>query len=168
VHTVELLPDPGLDAAVRRVWQHLAAAGLPSLAGHPHATNRPHLTLGSAPELPPLDTALAGLPVAVRLAGVLAFPGRRSAVAWAVVPTQALLDLHGAVADALGSGGDGQDGGGHLHPGRWTPHISLALRLTAEERAAAVALLGDLPEAAGELVAARTYDGTTRTVRPLP
>lgn len=163
MHTVELLPDPALDDVVRGVWRRLAAAGVPSLAGHPHETNRPHLTLASAPGLPPLDGALAGLPVPVRLAGVLAFPGRRSALAWAIVPSRALLDVHAAVAGALGV-----DDEGHSAPGRWTPHVSLALRLSPEERAAGVALLADLPEAVGELVAARTYDGESRTVRPLP
>jgi hypothetical protein len=162
VHTVELLPDPALDAVVRGVWQRLAAAGLPALATHGHATNRPHLTLGSAAGLPPLGAALAGLPVPVRLSGVLAFPGARAALAWAVVPSRALLDVHAAVQEALG----GEDG--HHAPGRWTPHVSLALRATPEQRAAAVALLGALPEAEGELVAARSYDSGTRTVRPLP
>ncbi len=163
VRTVELLPDAGLAAAVRDAWARLADAGLPSLGGHPHPTNRPHLTLASAPDLPPLGPVLGALPVPVRLAGVLAFGGDRGALVWAVVPSRALLDLHAAVAAALDVPGDS-----HHAPGRWTPHLSLALRTTPQERAAAVALLAELPEVAGSLTAARTYDGATRTTRRLP
>jgi hypothetical protein len=163
VRTVELLPDAALDAAVRAAWARLAEAELPSLARHPHPTNRPHLTLASAPDLPPLGGVLAALPVPARLAGVLAFGGDRGALAWAVVPDRALLDLHAAVTAGLDL-----DPESHHAPGRWTPHLSLALRTTPDERAAAVALLSDLPEVAGAFVAARTYDGATRTTRRLP
>jgi hypothetical protein len=163
VRTVELLPDAALDAAVRDAWARLAAAGLPSLGRHPHPTNRPHLTLASAPELPPLDPVLGALPVPVRLAGVLAFGGERGALAWAVVPSRALLDLHAGVAAALDLPDDS-----HHAPGRWTPHLSLALRTTPQERAAAVALLAGLPEVDGAFTAARSYDGVTRTTRHLP
>jgi hypothetical protein len=48
VRTVEVVGDAALDAAVRDVWRRLHAAGLPSLATHPHPTNRPHVTLASA------------------------------------------------------------------------------------------------------------------------
>ncbi len=163
MRTVELLPDAGLDAAVRDAWARLVAAGLPSLGRHPHPTNRPHLTLASAPALPPLGAVLGALPVPVRLAGVLAFGGERGALVWAVVPGRALLDLHAAVTAGLDL-----DPESHHAPGRWTPHLSLALRTTPDERAAAVALLSDLPEVAGAFVAARTYDGATRTTRRLP
>lgn len=163
MRTVELLPDDALDAAVRDAWARLAAAGLPSLGGHPHPTNRPHLTLASAPELPPLRPVLGALPVPVRLSGVLAFGGDRGALVWAVVPSRALLDLHAGVAAALDLDADS-----HHAPGRWTPHLSLALRTTPEERAAAVALLSGLPEVTGAFTAARSYDGTSRTTHPLP
>ncbi len=163
MRTVELLPDAGLDAAVRDAWARLVAAGLPSLGRHPHPTNRPHLTLASAPALPPLGAVLGALPVPVRLAGVLAFGGERGALVWAVVPGRALLDLHAAVAAALDLDSDS-----HHAPGRWTPHLSLALRTTPDERGAAVAALAGLPEVAGAFTAARSYDGTARTTRRLP
>ena len=164
VRTVELVPDDALDTAVRAVWRRLAAAGLPGLADHVHPTNRPHLTLAAAADLPDLGPALAGLPVPVRLAGLLAFGGRRGALAWAVVPGPALLAVHAAVAAAVAAHG----GSDHRHrPGSWTPHVSLGLRLTPAERGAAVALLADLPETEGALVAARSYDDATRTATPL-
>jgi len=163
VPTVELLPDAGLTAAVRDAWARLVDAGLPSLGRHPHPTNRPHLTLAAAPALPPLGDVFGALPVPVRLSGVLAFGGERGALVWAVVPSRALLDLHAAVAATLDLSGDS-----HHAPGRWTPHLSLALRATPQERAAAVLLLAGLPEVAGEFTAARSYEGTSRTTHPLP
>ncbi len=48
MRTVELLLDPGLDQGVRDLWDRLRDAGLPSLAAHPHPTNRPHLTVITA------------------------------------------------------------------------------------------------------------------------
>lgn len=44
VHTVELLLDPRLEDGVRDLWDRLRDAGLPSLAAHPHPTNRPQFT----------------------------------------------------------------------------------------------------------------------------
>jgi 2'-5' RNA ligase superfamily protein len=162
--TVELLLDEDLDARVRAAWARLAAAGLPSLADHGHPTNRPHLTLAAADALPPdarLAPALDALPLAVRLDGALAFGGPRGALAWAVVPSRALLDVQAEVAAVV------RPRSPWLHPDLWTPHISLALRATPAQRAAAVELLADLPAAEGRFVTARSYDEPSRTTRPL-
>ena len=51
MHTVELLPDDELDSRVREMWGSLLDRGLPSLASHPHPTNRPHVTVVTAPVL---------------------------------------------------------------------------------------------------------------------
>ncbi|XVU29518.1 hypothetical protein ACQPZJ_21315 [Actinoplanes sp. CA-054009] len=51
--------------------------------------------------------------------------------------------------------------------GEWVPHVSLALRVPAEQRAAVPAALGDLPRAGGWFVAARSYDTATREVADL-
>jgi len=165
VPTVELLLDDELDGLVSGAWARLAAAGLPGLADHRHPTNRPHLTLATGPALPAADRladALGGLPVPVRLAGLLSFGAARGALAWAVVPSRALLDVHAAVWAAL------DEPAPWFRPGRWTPHVSLALRMSARERGAAVELLAGLPDAEGALVAARSYDEADRTVRELP
>lgn len=162
--TVELLPDEELRGRVEAVWERLAGAGLPSLAGHGHPTNRPHLTLAAADALPPdgwLATALAGLPVPVRLDGLLSFGGARGGLAWAVVPGRALLDVQAAVSELV------RPRSPWFRPGLWTPHVSLVLRATPAQRAAAVELLADLPAAEGALVAARSYDEPSRTVRAL-
>ncbi|MCO1659609.1 2'-5' RNA ligase family protein [Pseudonocardia humida] len=162
--TVELLLDDELDGRVRAVWELLAGAGLPSLAEHRHPTNRPHLTLAAADALPPdgwLATALSGIPMALRLDGALSFGGARGALVWAVVPSRALLDLQAAVSEVV------RPRSPWLRPDLWTPHVTLMLRATPAQRAEAVRLLGDLPAAEGGLVAARSYDEATRTVREL-
>jgi hypothetical protein len=145
VRTVELLPDAELDRAVRAAWARLAALGVPSLAGHPHPTNRPHVTLAAGPDLPDLSVPL---PIPVTLDGVLRL-GR--GLAWRVVPTDAVRRVHEAVWRRMADPNP-------LHaPDAWVPHVSLARR-------APDGFEFPLDAASGHLVAARSYDTGTRTV----
>ncbi|MEH0820072.1 2'-5' RNA ligase family protein, partial [Micromonospora sp. CPCC 205714] len=82
---------------------------------------------------------------------------------WLLRPSPELTALHAAVWDVLADA----DGQHPWHaPGRWVPHLSLALRFRDHDRRLARALAGvDRPT--GEFVAARSYDGDTRTVDPL-
>jgi hypothetical protein len=158
VRTVELLLDPGLDAEVRSVWYRLHAAGLPSLATHPHPTNRPHVTLAAAESLTGLPDLERDLPIAAALQGVHMFDGKAGVLVWCVVSTPELRVLQAKVFAAL-------DGTNPLHaPENWRPHVSLALRVPPEQRAAALDLLGDLGTARGSYIGARSYDTETRTV----
>lgn len=159
MRTVELVVDPDLDASVRSVWHRLHAAGLPSLATHTHPSNRPHLTLAAADSLPPeLGALLTGLPLTAELDRIVYFD---RAVAWRVVLTDELRDLHAEVWHAL----RGTERNPLHAPGSWIPHVSLALR--AKDRSRYEEQLRGLPAARGGFVAARTYDGATRTVAPL-
>ncbi|WFF05472.1 2'-5' RNA ligase family protein [Micromonospora sp. WMMD1076] len=168
MRTVELLCSPELEAAVRAAWDRLAAAGLPSLARNTHPTNRPHLTLASVEEFPPgaeqrlADLCDAALPLPVRLGRVAVLDGSAPLV-WLVRPTPQLVALHGAVWDVLAEASGGHSW--HL-PGRWVPHLSLALRFGAADRRRARAVAGGHPPA-GSFVGARSYDGDTRTVSEL-
>jgi hypothetical protein len=156
MHTVELLPDDRLDAGIRALWERLLAAGLPSLATHRHPTNRPHVTLVGATSL----AGLPGVPLPLRIGlGPVRLLGR--ALVREVVDAPELLGAHEAVWRAVGSENP-------LHaPDRWLPHVSLALNVPAEHRDAACALLAGLPPEHGRLVAARSYDSVSRTVRDL-
>ena len=168
VRTVELVCSPGLDAAVRGAWERLAMAGLPSLARNSHPTNRPHLTLASVDEFPPGAvarlTALldAALPVPVHLGEIRVLDGSAPLV-WLVRPDEPLVTLHAAVWAVLADA----DGRNPWHaPGRWTPHLSLALRFRDADAALARAVVGT-GRPAGSFVAARSYDSTARSVAPL-
>ena len=168
MRTVELLGDDELDRAVRAAWRRLDQTGLPALARHQHPTNRPHLTLAIAEELPPgaaaaLADALRALPLQVRLDRLYFFGGRTGVLAWAVDGGGALRDLQAQVWSAL----DGADRNPQHDPGAWTPHISLARRLRPEQAPLAAVALGGIV-AGGTLNRARTYDSVTRTVTSLP
>ena len=70
LHALELVPDAAGRDAVRRDWQALRDAGLPSQLDHPSPTNEPHLTVVSAPWLPTDAIDVAG----VRLGSLLPVP----------------------------------------------------------------------------------------------
>ena len=159
MHTVELLLASPLEEHVRAVWRDLASAGLRSLADHRHPTNRPHVTLATTDLLTPgVVPALAGLPVDVVLDEVVLL-GRT--VAWRVRPTAELLELQRRVWVAL----DGRDRNPLHEPGRWVPHVSLALRVKPDMQQR---YPRDVGVATGSVVTARTYDTETRTVADLP
>lgn len=168
MRTLELLCDPELEEAVRAAWDRLATAGLPSLARNTHPTNRPHLTLASVDQFPAgaeerlADLCDAALPLPARLDRVAVLDGTAPLV-WLVRPAPQLIALHGAVWDVLAAA----PGHNPWHqPRRWIPHLSLALRFRDADRRRARALTGpDRPT--GEFVAARSYDGDTRTVSEL-
>ncbi|AGZ45995.1 2'-5' RNA ligase family protein [Actinoplanes friuliensis] len=158
MRTVELVLDPDLDDVVRGVWERLRQAGLRSLATHTHVTNRPHLTLVAADALTPAAEIVPALPLEAELDGLI-FLGK--AVAWRVVLTDELRDLHATVWHAL----DGTRRNPLHAPEAWVPHISLALN--APDHAAYDAELAGLGVARGRFAAARSYDSVTRTVTTL-
>ncbi|MFD1830949.1 2'-5' RNA ligase family protein [Streptomyces desertarenae] len=174
MRTVELLPDDTADRAVREAWRHLAAAGLPSQAGHTHPTNRPHLTLATAEAVPAaarvrVEEALTALPVPFRLAGLVRFEGRVHVLAWAVCPDPELLRLHEAVWRAL----ETSPGTGPLNPlhapGRWVPHITLGRSRRPVWEVPDGRLLPPSPGGTlrGRFTGARSYDSATRGVDSL-
>lgn len=164
MRTVELVCSPALDTAVRKAWHRLAAAGLPSLARNTHPSNRPHLTLASVTEFPPGASARlaalmnAALPLPVRLGEIAVLDGSAPLV-WLVHADPDLVALHAEVWTVLADA----DGRNPWHePGRWTPHLSLALRFRDADQALARAVVGP-GHPTGSLVAARSYDSADRS-----
>lgn len=138
LHALELVPDAAGREAVRQDWQALRDAGLPSMLDHTGASNTPHLTVVSAPQLPDaaMDVArvrLGGmLPVRARTAGLLLLGGRRVTVARAV-------DLDDdVVRRALAVRVQVPD---RQHVG-WLPHVTLARRVDRDDAQRAVDALG--------------------------
>ncbi|TGN63842.1 hypothetical protein EXE59_07660 [Nocardioides eburneiflavus] len=138
MHALELLPDEAAGEVVRRQWQALRDAGLPSQLDHRGATNSPHVTVLAAAEIGPDDEQHARdlvaplLPVEVRPAGIALLGGNRvSLVRLVDVPDElvrAVLELRSHVD-------------GVQHAG-WLPHVTLARRLPRADVAAALDVVG--------------------------
>ncbi|MBY6539051.1 2'-5' RNA ligase family protein [Rhodococcus sp. BP-349] len=173
VQSVELLLDERSDDAIRREWNYLAELGLPSQARHAGASNRPHVTIAVASRIDDVaEHRLAALiadgrdagswrfPESVRLGGLVVFGGSRAVLARSVVPTAALLDLHARVHEVLA---DSPGIPPHLHPGHWTPHVTLAMRARPEDIGSAAShLVTDLHDVDAEVSAVRRWDGDAR------
>lgn len=167
--SVELVLAPADDEAVRAVWRRLAEAGLPSLHDHRSASNRPHLTLVSAPMVTPaqeerLAALVAGrLPMETPWGEVATFGHGPYAVVRLVRPTPELLAFQHDLATVLDLATDPRDD--VTSPARWAPHVSFAMRVPVKHRDAVVASVGDPgPHASTGLtwVSARRWDPVTR------
>lgn len=125
LHTLELVPDDAGQDAVRRDWQLLRDAGLPSQLDHATPTNTPHVSVVAAPSLPDAaidvaQTRLGGLlPIQARAAGLLLLGGTRVTIARAVDidddAVRRVLAVRVQVPD-------------RQHLG-WLPHVTLARRV---------------------------------------
>lgn len=162
LHALELLPDEAGCELVRRQWQALRDAGLPSQLDHRGATNSPHVTVLAAPAVGPDDEQHARtlvaplLPVEVRPAGVALLGGNRvSLVRLVDVPDElvrAVLDLRSRVP-------------GVQHAG-WLPHVTLARRLPRSDVPAALDAVGHA-DAVLTLATLRRWDPDEGIVREL-
>lgn len=138
LHALELVPDEEGRELVRRDWQALRDAGLPSQLDHRSPTNAPHVTVVSAPSLPDeaIDVARARLgsllPVRARAAGLLLLGGDRLTVARAVDIDDDVVRRVLAVRVQVP---------GRQHVG-WIPHVTLARRVERADAQRAVDVLG--------------------------
>jgi 2'-5' RNA ligase len=171
VRSIELTLTPASDAAVRAMWTAVAEVGLPSLAAHTSDTNRPHVTLAAGPTLssPGSLPSLPAPPASLRLGGWTLFDSRPAAdgsarfvLARAVVVDPELATFHRAVHAAA------VDAVPTTLPGAWSPHLTIARRLSAPRVAVALEALAALTHPDSVAVAGvRYWDGDTRTVTPL-
>lgn len=164
MRSIELTFDGTAEACIRADWARLAAAGLPSLGSHTAPSNRPHITLAAGNSLAVAAEAAglwAGLPLDVRLGGLVLFPAGKGkfVLARLVVGSRELLALH------AGLHRQANDALPLTRPGAWTPHVTLARRIPAELLGAAVGTLDATLEA--RCTDARLWDSTTRTVTAL-
>jgi hypothetical protein len=162
LHALELLPDEAGQDAVRRDWQALRDAGLPSQLDHRGTTNAPHLTLVAAPALTEDDERRARalvsplLPVEVRAAGIALLGSSRVSVVRIVdvpdVLARAVLDLRADVSEAQ-------------HPG-WLAHVTLARRVRRVDVPLALDALGH-EDTVLRLTTLRRWDPDAGVVREL-
>ncbi|WP_378147338.1 2'-5' RNA ligase family protein [Cnuibacter sp. UC19_7] len=167
MRSVELTLDEEGDAAVRLDWARLSEAGLPSLADHTGPTNRPHVTLAAGDVLEVesdlLASELAGaLPATLTFSGLLLFGARggRFVLVRALVVSPELVELHRTVAKRVGGAVP------NSQPGAWTPHITLARRLTPGQVAVALEAL-DPSHPAVLADACRWWIGDVKEVRDI-
>ncbi|MHA7146023.1 2'-5' RNA ligase family protein [Arthrobacter sp. TmT3-37] len=148
--SVELLLDPASDLFLLEDWAALEAGDLPNQSRHPSSSNSPHITLAAAARIDgryddDLAAVAEGDALGLTTAGLLVFPTRRKYVlARHVVADDALAALHRRVWSVLDGVADAVP---TTVPGAWTPHITLAHGLTAEQLAAALGLLRNRPPA---------------------
>jgi hypothetical protein len=138
LHTLELVPDGAGQAAVRRDWERLRDAGLPSQLDHETPTSTPHVSVVAAAELPDsaIDVAVARLgsllPIRARAAGILVLGGERVTLARAVDidddVVRRVLAVRVQVPD-------------RQHVG-WLPHVTLARRAERSQLQQMVDVLG--------------------------
>ena len=164
--SVELVPDAAIEAAVRDDWARLESAGLPNAGRNPSPSNRPHVTLAVRDHLDPTAlAALAGaLPIPLEIGGVLLFLHARGAVVTRqVVPTEALLEFHRRIADAVGRP---EARYASTAAGRWSPHITLARRVPTASLAAVLGAIEARP-VLGEAAGLRVWDAAAKVITTL-
>ena len=162
MHALELLPDDAGCDVVRRDWQALRDAGLPSQLDHRGATNSPHVTVLAAPALGADDEQRAAelvarlLPVQVRASGIALLGGRRVSVVRVLdVPDElarAVLHLRSQVRYVQ-----------HLG---WLPHVTLVRRMDRADVGSAVEALGH-EDAVLTLTSLRRWDPAAGIVTTL-
>jgi 2'-5' RNA ligase len=148
VHAVEFFFDDDADAAVRRLWQRLDEAGVPSLATRGSTRqrrHRPHVTFAMAGSIPRrtvaalrTDLRLLSLP-SLWLYTLGTFPTRENVLWLGAIADTELLAVHSAVHDALA--GAVRQPSAYFLPGSWVPHCTLAQDLSGEQLAAGLAAL---------------------------
>jgi len=166
VHSVELLFDADTETAIRRQWEALAAAGLPSAAHNPSKANRPHVSLAVAERIDAgaddALAALAGLPVDCRVGAPMLFGSRSLILVRLIVPSAALLALHREVdAVCLPHMTPGPMPNGR--PGNWTPHVTLCRRLAPADVGKAIAAIRSR-DIDGSFTGLRHWDGAAKRV----
>ena len=164
VQSVELLLDARLESTVRQEWEALVEAGVTRRLRRGGEPAVPHITVGVAASIPAqVEDALQaidhGVGLELRLGGLLLLGGRSSVLVRLVVPSAPLLDLQATVWNALRDCPGVPD---TMAPGRWTPHVTLARRVTSSDLSTAVEVLGARTSAEGSVAGMRRWDGNAR------
>ncbi|GLE51467.1 2'-5' RNA ligase family protein [Mycobacterium montefiorense] len=161
VHSIELVFDRDTEAAVRRIAEELADAGIRS-----HAASRPHVTLAVAESIwPDVDELLRPVSQRLVLDALIGAPvlfGHSNAVfARLLVPSQELLALHAEVHRLCRP---------HLAPapmanslpGQWTAHVTLARLVGEAQLGRALRIGGRRAQLEGSFAGLRRWDGNER------
>lgn len=166
-HSIELLFDDDTDSALRRVWDALDDAGVPSQNRVSSPTNRPHVTVVVADHVDPeVDADLRALadllPLPCLLGAPLVFGRGRFTLAHLVVPSAELLAFHRRVYEICAprmTPGPAP----HSEPDSWTAHATLGRRLDPADLGVAFASVAALTgERHASFTGLRRWDGDKR------
>lgn len=166
VHSVEMLFDPDTEAAIRSSWDDLTEAGVRSQAAHTAPSNRPHVTLAVAESMDEsvhdaLQPLLGRLPLRCTVGAPMLFGRRDFTLVRLIVPSAELLSLHADVLDVcLPYMPNGPLP--HSDLGQWTPHVTLARRVPAEQLQAVMTLRSVSHKLSATAVALRHWDGNSK------
>ena len=171
VHSVELTFDDDTDAAVRRVWDDLQAAGVRSQAGHRSPSNRPHATVTVAEQMDEAVNAalrplLELLPITCTIGAPMLFGGRVFTLVRLLVPSAELMTLHARVHEACRPHMP-KGTLAHADPGQWTPHVTLARRLPPDQLPTALTVRSVGRDIRGRITGLRHWDGDNRIEYPI-
>jgi 2'-5' RNA ligase len=167
VHSIELLFDRDTEAAIRRIWDDLAAADIPSQA----PAGRPHVTLAVAERIAPDVDALLRpvaqqLPLGCAVGASLLFGRSNAVLARLIVPTAELLTVHAEVHRICGPYLVPGSMPNSL-PGQWTAHVTLARRVGGAQLGRALRIAARPSEIHGTLAGLRRWDGSKRVEHPI-
>ena len=167
VHSIELVFDPGTEAAIRHIWADLAGAGIPSSA----PASRPHVTLAVAERIDPDVDALLGpvsqrLPLTATIGAPVLFGRANVVFARLVVPTSELLALHADVHRLCRPHLEPEPMSNSL-PGQWTAHVTLARRVGGPQLGRALRIAGRPSQIDGRFAGLRRWDGNKKAEHPI-
>jgi 2'-5' RNA ligase len=164
--SVELLLDGAADVEIRAQWDRLGDAGLPtSRRSTPSPSHAPHITLWAGDTIGPEDDAalpglVGGLDLELVVGSVMLFGPRRGSyvLVRAVVASAALLELQHQVVRTLRT-----PAYWGFEPGRWSPHVTLARRVTTEQVGPSLTVLaGCRPELITRVRLVRRWDSDAK------
>jgi hypothetical protein len=169
-HALEMYFDSRADAAVRRMWQVLSEAGLPSLATMTHRQHRPHVSLTVAQSLAGADLAalrsvLMSRQPTLHLYVLGTFPGGGGVLFLGVPVTADLLAFHDDVHRALAD--QPVEHWPYYLPGNWVPHCALAEGLDEAGAATAFGLLYGYEPITATVTSVGIKDTATGAITPL-
>ena len=163
--SVELTLDSAAEAALVAQWDRLAAAGIAKpKRPEPHGHHLPHITLYAADAIPEgaesvLPEIVAGVNLTVHIGALMIFGPRKgeSILVRNVAASIQLLELQQLVARACAA-----DPAGQFGQGRWSPHVTLARRVSSDHLGKAVSVLGSRGELDATIQRCRRWDGRRR------
>ncbi|ETW21788.1 2'-5' RNA ligase family protein [Mycobacterium gastri] len=167
VHSIELVFDPDTEAAIRRIWAELAAAGIPSQA----PASRPHVTLAVADHINSdvdalLHPVAAKLPLNCAIGAPVLFGRANVVFTRLVVPTSELLALHAEVHRVCLPHAAPAPMSNSL-PGHWTAHVTLARRVGGGQLGRALRIAARPAQINGSFAGLRRWEGNKRLEHPI-